>query len=40
MKIVLNKNRSPDLLLTDRYGKASDIWAVGCIMGELYDGKP
>jgi len=26
--------RSPELLLTDKYGKPSDIWAVGCIMGE------
>ena len=32
--------RSPELLLTDRYGKPSDIWAIGCIMGELTDGKP
>lgn len=32
--------RSPELLLTDKYGKPSDIWAVGCIMGELTDGKP
>jgi cyclin-dependent kinase-like len=32
--------RSPDLLLTDRYGKPSDIWAIGCIMGELFDGRP
>jgi cyclin-dependent kinase-like len=32
--------RSPELLLTDRYGKPADIWAIGCIMGELYDGKP
>ena len=32
--------RSPDQLLTDKYGKASDIWAIGCIMGELTDGKP
>lgn len=32
--------RSPDLLLTDKYGKPSDIWAAGCIMGEQTDGKP
>lgn len=25
--------RSPELLVGDRYGKASDIWAVGCILG-------
>ena len=22
------------------YGKAVDIWAIGCIMGELSDGQP
>lgn len=32
--------RSPELLLTDRYSKPSDLWAIGCIMGELSDGKP
>ena len=32
--------RSPELQLTDRYGKPSDIWAIGCIMGEIWDGKP
>jgi len=32
--------RSPELLLTDKYGKPCDIWAIGCIMGELADGKP
>ena len=33
--------RAPELLLgsTD-YGKAVDIWAIGCIMGELIDGQP
>mmetsp|Transcript_47081 Transcript_47081/g.74308 ORF Transcript_47081/g.74308 Transcript_47081/m.74308 type:complete len:889 (+) Transcript_47081:97-2763(+) len=33
--------RSPELLLgsTD-YGKDVDIWALGCIMGELTDGQP
>lgn len=33
--------RAPELLLgsTD-YGKDVDIWAVGCIMGELTDGQP
>lgn len=33
--------RAPELLLscTD-YGKAVDMWAVGCIMGELTDGQP
>ena len=33
--------RSPELLLVSDnlpYGKEVDIWAVGCIMGELMDG--
>ena len=32
--------RSPELLVGDRYGKAADIWALGCIIGELVDGQP
>ena len=32
--------RSPELLLTDKYGKPSDLWAIGCIMCELIDGDP
>ncbi|CDW90652.1 protein kinase domain containing protein [Stylonychia lemnae] len=35
--------RSPELLLISdslQYGKEVDIWAVGCIMGELTDGQP
>ena len=33
--------RGPELLTGDtQYGKAVDIWAIGCIMGELYDGQP
>jgi len=33
--------RSPELLLSDTdYGKPVDIWAIGCIMGELTDGQP
>ncbi|PHJ19972.1 cyclin-dependent kinase family 5 protein [Cystoisospora suis] len=33
--------RSPELLLCDPdYGKPVDMWAVGCIMGELIDGQP
>ena len=33
--------RSPELLLgyTD-YGPEVDMWAIGCIMGELSDGQP
>lgn len=33
--------RSPELLLmsdTINYGKEVDVWAVGCIMGEITDG--
>jgi hypothetical protein len=30
---------SPELLLSDpTYGKGTDMWAVGCILGELIDG--
>ena len=33
--------RSPELLLSDNdYGKPVDLWAIGCIMGELTDGQP
>eukprot|EP00347_Sterkiella_histriomuscorum_P018635 403344766 len=32
--------RAPELLLTPNYGKEVDIWAIGCILGELTDGEP
>eukprot|EP00406_Dinophysis_acuminata_P080288 CAMPEP_0179252982 /NCGR_PEP_ID=MMETSP0797-20121207/22490_1 /TAXON_ID=47934 /ORGANISM="Dinophysis acuminata, Strain DAEP01" /LENGTH=319 /DNA_ID=CAMNT_0020960819 /DNA_START=142 /DNA_END=1098 /DNA_ORIENTATION=+ len=33
--------RAPELLLgSTHYGKDVDIWALGCIMGELADGQP
>lgn len=32
--------RAPELLVNAEYGKPVDIWAVGCIMGEIVDGKP
>ncbi|KAK3701730.1 hypothetical protein QZH41_018893 [Actinostola sp. cb2023] len=32
--------RSPELLLGAPYGKPVDIWAIGCILGELSDGQP
>ncbi|XP_062513596.1 serine/threonine-protein kinase MAK-like isoform X2 [Corticium candelabrum] len=32
--------RAPELLLGGSYGPAIDIWSIGCIMGELTDGKP
>eukprot|EP00656_Telonema_subtile_P029720 TRINITY_DN327_c0_g1_i3.p1 TRINITY_DN327_c0_g1~~TRINITY_DN327_c0_g1_i3.p1 ORF type:complete len:554 (+),score=112.51 TRINITY_DN327_c0_g1_i3:85-1746(+) len=40
--------RAPELLLAwerngesfDNYGQAVDMWAIGCIMGELIDGQP
>ena len=31
--------RSPELLLGENYGKEVDIWAIGCIMGEISDGE-
>lgn len=33
--------RAPELLLGDtKYSKSVDIWAIGCIMGELVEGQP
>mmetsp|Transcript_26121 Transcript_26121/g.57082 ORF Transcript_26121/g.57082 Transcript_26121/m.57082 type:complete len:752 (+) Transcript_26121:295-2550(+) len=33
--------RAPELLLgSTHYGKEVDMWAIGCIMGELVDGQP
>lgn len=33
--------RAPELLLGDtKYSKSVDIWAIGCIMGELIEGQP
>ena len=33
--------RSPELLVSSaNYGKPVDIWAIGCILGELTDGQP
>jgi Serine/threonine protein kinase len=33
--------RSPELLLcSGDYGYPVDIWAIGCILGELTDGQP
>ncbi|XP_059151470.1 cyclin-dependent kinase-like 5 isoform X2 [Physella acuta] len=31
--------RSPELLIGAPYGKPVDVWAIGCIMGELADGQ-
>lgn len=31
--------RAPELLLSPNYGKEVDIWAIGCILGELTDGE-
>ena len=31
--------RSPELLLKMAYGRPADLWAVGCIMGEMTDGE-
>lgn len=32
--------RSPELLLTPRYGKPVDMWSLGCVLGEMIDGNP
>ena len=32
--------RSPELLLSNKYSKEVDLWAIGCIMGELIDAEP
>lgn len=33
--------RAPELLVGDRnYGKAVDVWAIGCIFVELLTGRP
>ena len=32
--------RAPELLLGDKYGRAVDVWSIGCIIGELSDGQP
>lgn len=32
-----SRYRAPELLLYSNYGKEVDMWAIGCIMGELTD---
>lgn len=32
--------RPPELLVGAKYAKEIDLWAVGCILGELIDGMP
>jgi len=33
--------RAPEILLgSTRYGKAVDMWSLGCIFGEMLGGKP
>ena len=32
--------RSPELLVGEPYGKSADMWAVGCMIGELVDSQP
>jgi len=36
-----HRYRAPELLLgSTEYGPSVDLWAIGCIMGELSDGQP
>lgn len=40
-ELTWNRYRAPELVLSSTdYGKAVDIWAIGCILGELTDGEP
>ncbi|CAL0333862.1 unnamed protein product [Lupinus luteus] len=40
-RVVTLWYRPPELLLgANHYGVAVDLWSVGCILGELYTGKP
>lgn len=32
--------RSPELLLSPSYGTEVDMWALGCVIGEMIDGQP
>lgn len=32
--------RPPEVLLNDTHSLASDVWALGCCLGEFYEGKP
>lgn len=32
--------RSPELIASNQYDYSVDIWALGCILGELLDGQP
>jgi cyclin-dependent kinase-like len=32
--------RSPELLLRMNYGKPVDMWALGCLICEMIDGRP
>jgi len=32
--------RSPELLVGEPYGKPADLWALGCMIGELVDSQP
>jgi cyclin-dependent kinase 12/13 len=40
-RVVTLWYRAPELLLgASRYGAAVDLWSAGCILGELYSGRP
>ena len=34
------QNMAPEMVRHKEYTKSVDMWAIGCIMGELYDGQP
>ncbi|EMD37500.1 hypothetical protein CERSUDRAFT_83240 [Gelatoporia subvermispora B] len=39
--VAMRWYRAPELMLSfENYGPATDMWALGCILGELIDGKP
>ena len=40
MRLRLTFISDPRHTPVDRYTKGVDIWSIGCIMGELFGGKP
>jgi len=40
LTLTLTRYRAPEILLgSTRYGKAVDMWSLGCIFGEMLSGK-